>query len=279
MREPLSSPTPISPYPIIDIGVNLSNLRFSKDLEEVLERSQQANVSRLILTGTCEEESEAVLKICQQLAEQFPNMLYSTCGVHPHDAKHFSTETPNRLKDIATNPEVVAIGETGLDFNRNFSEPKDQEKAFEVQLELAAELQLPVFMHERDAHQRQFEILKQYRDHLTNGVIHCFTGDKTALFNYLDLDLHIGITGWICDERRGEELQKLVKNIPLSRLMIETDAPYLLPRTIKPKPKSSRNEPAYLPWVLQGIADHRVEILAEIAEKTAATTKHFFNLN
>lgn len=279
MREPLSSPPPISPCPIIDIGVNLSNSRFNKDLEEVLERSQQANVSQLILTGTSEQESEAVLKLCQQFAEQFPDMLYSTCGMHPHDAKHLSLDTPNRLKDIASNPEVVAIGETGLDFNRNFSEPKDQEKAFEVQLELASELQLPVFMHERDAHQRQFEILKQYRDHLTNGVIHCFTGDKTALFNYLDLDLHIGITGWVCDERRGEELQNLVKNIPLSRLMIETDAPYLLPRTIKPKPKSSRNEPAYLPWVLQGITDHRVEILAEIAEKTAATTKHFFNLN
>ena len=279
MNEPLSSPRPISPCPIIDIGVNLSNSRFSKDLEEVLERSQQANVSQLILTGTNEQESEAVLKLCQQFAEPFPNMLYSTCGVHPHDAKHFSIGTPNRLKDIATNSEVVAIGETGLDFNRNFSDSKDQENAFEAQLELAIELQLPVFMHERDAHQRQFEILKQYRDHVTNGVIHCFTGDKTALFNYLDLDLHIGITGWVCDERRGEELQKLVKNIPLSRLMIETDAPYLLPRTIKPKPKSSRNEPAYLPWVLQGISDQREETLTEIAEKTAATTKYFFNLN
>ena len=279
MKEPLSSPSPVSPCPIIDIGVNLSNSRFSKDVEDVLERSKQANVNQLILTGTSEQESEAVLKLCQQFAEQFPNMLYSTCGVHPHDAKHFSAETPNRIKDIAENSEVIAIGETGLDFNRNFSEPKDQEKAFEAQLELAVELQLPVFMHERDAHQRQFEILKQYRDHLTNGVIHCFTGDKTALFNYLDLDLHIGITGWICDERRGEELQKLVKNIPLSRLMIETDAPYLLPRTIKPKPKSSRNEPAYLPWVLQGIANRREESLSEIAEKTAATTKQFFNLN
>ncbi len=236
-------------------------------------------MSQLILTGTNEQESKAVLKLCQQFAEPFPNMLYSTCGVHPHDAKHFSIDTPNRLKDIATNSEVVAVGETGLDFNRNFSDPKDQENAFEAQLELAIELQLPVFMHERDAHQRQFEILKQYRDHLTNGVIHCFTGDKTALFNYLDLDLHIGITGWICDERRGEELQKLVKNIPLSRLMIETDAPYLLPRTIKPKPKSSRNEPAYLPWVLQGIASQREENYSEIAEKTATTSKKFFNLN
>ncbi|MCL4158391.1 UNVERIFIED_CONTAM: hypothetical protein GTU68_013730 [Idotea baltica] len=205
-------------------------------------------------------------------------MLYSTCGVHPHDAKHFSTDTPNRLKEIAVNPEVVAIGETGLDFNRNFSEPKDQEKAFEAQLELATELQLPVFMHERDAHQRQYEILRQYRDHLTNGVIHCFTGDKTALFNYLDLDLHIGITGWVCDERRGQELQKLLPSVPLTRLMLETDAPYLLPRTIKPKPKSSRNEPAYLPWVLQGITQQRQEGILEIAKKTVKTTQKFFNL-
>lgn len=273
MKEPFTSP-----HPIIDIGVNLSNQRFSDDLEEILKRSQQANVNQLILTGTSEAESEAVLKLCHQFSEQFPSMLYSTCGVHPHDAKHFSTDTPNRLKEIAANPQVVAIGETGLDFNRNFSEPKDQEKAFEAQLELATELQLPVFMHERDAHQRQHEILKQYRDHLTNGVIHCFTGDKTALFNYLDLDLHIGITGWVCDERRGQELQKLLPSIPLTRLMLETDAPYLLPRTIKPKPKSSRNEPAYLPWVLRAIAEQREETIFEIAEKTVQTTRGFFNL-
>lgn len=272
MKEPFTSP-----HPIIDIGVNLSNQRFSDDLEEILKRSQQANVNQLILTGTSEAESEAVLKLCHQFSEQFPSMLYSTCGVHPHDAKHFSTDTPNRLKEIAANPEVVAIGETGLDFNRNFSEPKDQEKAFEAQLELAVELQLPAFMHERDAHQRQHEILKQYRDHLTNGVIHCFTGDKTALFNYLDLDLHIGITGWVCDERRGQELQKLLPSIPLTRLMLETDAPYLLPRTIKPKPKSSRNEPVYLPWVLQRIAERREETILEIAEKTVQTTQEFFN--
>lgn len=272
MKEPFASP-----HPIIDIGVNLSNQRFSDDLEEILKRSQQANVSQLILTGTSEAESEAVLQLCHQFSEQFPSMLYSTCGVHPHDAKHFSTDTPNRLKEIAANPKVVAIGETGLDFNRNFSEPKDQEKAFEAQLELATELQLPVFMHERDAHQRQHEILKQYRDHLTNGVIHCFTGDKIALFNYLDLDLHIGITGWVCDERRGQELQKLLPSIPLTRLMLETDAPYLLPRTIKPKPKSSRNEPAYLPWVLQGITQQRQETILEIAEKTVKTTQKFFN--
>tara|TARA_R110000822_G_scaffold60287_8_gene150238 strand:+ start:5633 stop:6460 length:828 start_codon:yes stop_codon:yes gene_type:complete len=268
-----------SPSPLIDIGVNLSNTRFEKDLEVILRRAQQANVSQLILTGTSEQESETVFALTQKWAEDFPNMLFSTCGVHPHDAKHFNGDTLNHLKALADNSSVVAIGETGLDFNRNFSTPKDQEKAFEAQLELAAELQLPVFMHERDAHQRQFEILKQYRDHLVDGVIHCFTGDKTALFNYLDIDLHIGITGWICDERRGLELQRLIKNIPLHRLMLETDAPYLTPRTITPKPKGGRNEPAFLPWVLDGIAEHRNESALEIAEKTTAATATFFRIH
>lgn len=268
-----------SPAPLIDIGVNLSNKRFEKDLEDVLKRAQKANISQLILTGTSEEESDSVFKLTQKHANNFPDMLYSTCGVHPHDAKHFNSDTLNHLKALAENDSVVAIGETGLDFDRNFSSPTDQEKAFEAQLELAIELQLPVFMHERDAHQRQFEILKQYRDHLIDGVIHCFTGDKTALFNYLDIDLHIGVTGWVCDERRGQQLQRLVNNIPLHRLMLETDSPYLTPRTIKPKPKGGRNEPAFLPWVLDGIAEHRNESALEVAEKTTAAAKTFFRID
>lgn len=268
-----------SPSPLIDIGVNLSNKRFHADTRALLERAKQANIIHLILTGTNIEESEAVLSLCTDYADEHPNMLFSTCGVHPHDAKYFSSETLGQLKSMASHPAVVAIGETGLDFNRNASSPSDQEKAFEAQLELAIVLQLPVFMHERDAHQRQFDILQHYRDDLTDGVIHCFTGDKTALFNYLDMNLHIGITGWICDERRGLELQRLVKNIPLNRLMLETDAPYLLPRTITPKPKDHRNEPAYLPWVLSTIAQHREETILEIATKTFENTTAFFRLN
>ncbi len=267
-----------SPASLIDIAVNLSNARFEKDIVEVLQRAKRANVGQLILTGTNEEESDRVFALSQRLGDDFPNMLYSTCGIHPHEAKHFNSESLDHLKTLANHESVVAIGETGLDFNRNFSKPADQEKVFEAQLELAAELQLPVFMHERDAHQRQHEILKEYRHHLADGVIHCFTGDKTELFNYLDLDLYIGITGWVCDERRGLELQKLVKNIPLNRLMLETDSPYLLPRTIKPKPKSGRNEPAFLPWVLDGIKANRTESALEIAEKTTAAAKAFFRL-
>lgn len=274
MSDPLKSAEPL-----IDIGVNLSNNSFQDDLPEVLQSAQRANVQQCIVTGTSEAESEQVIALCERFADDFPNMLYATAGVHPHDAKTFTGNTLAGLKTLASNQHVVAIGETGLDFNRNYSPRTDQETAFESQLELAVELQLPVFMHERDAHQRQLEILKHYRDHLTNGVIHCFTGDKTALFNYLDMDLHIGVTGWICDERRGAELQQLVKNIPLNRLMLESDAPYLLPRTIRPKPKSRRNEPALLPWVLKAIAEHRSEAEAQIAIASTQTTKAFFRLN
>lgn len=267
-----------SPLPLIDIGVNLCNSRFKHDLPEVLRRAQDANIQQCIITGTSEAETEHALTICLQQQDEFPGMLYCTAGVHPHDAKTFSSQTTGNLRALAEHQQVVAIGETGLDFNRNFSTPQQQEKAFEAQLELAAELRLPLFMHERDAHQRQFEILKQYRDHMAAGVIHCFTGDQTALYNYLDLDLHIGITGWVCDERRGQELQSLVKNIPLSRLMIESDAPYLVPRTIKPRPKANRNEPAFLPWILATIAEHRDEPVGDIARHTTETTRAFFLL-
>jgi len=269
----------VSTDPLVDIGVNLSNSAFSDQLPEILRRAQQANVRQLVITGTSVRESEQAAAICEDFAQDFPGMLYSTCGVHPHDAKTFvAGTTTSQLRSIAQAPHVVAIGETGLDFNRNFSSPKDQEKAFEAQLELAAELSLPLFMHERDAHQRQFEILKQYRDHITDGVIHCFTGDKTVLFNYLDLDLHIGITGWICDERRGLSLQSLVTSIPDQRLLLETDAPYLLPRTMTQKPKAKRNEPAFLPWVLQTVAKCKSQTEEQVAHQTTQNAVAFFRL-
>ncbi|MEZ5482374.1 MAG: TatD family hydrolase [Porticoccaceae bacterium] len=267
-----------SPAALIDIGVNLGNSCFNDDLIDVLQRAQQANIGQCILTGTDLEESEKILALCGDYASEFPDMLFCTAGVHPHYAKSFNSETRNQLRFLAGHKSVVAIGEAGLDFNRNYSPVAAQEKAFEAQLELASELQLPIFMHERDAHQRQLEIIKAYRDSLSDGVIHCFTGDRTALFNYLDLDLHIGITGWICDERRGLELQRLVNNIPLQRLMLETDAPYLLPRTMLHKPKNRRNEPAYLPWVLKTVAENRDETENRIGEATTQTTQQFFNL-
>ena len=264
--------------PLIDIGVNLADKRFKGETHAVLERARDAGVGSCILTATSESICHEVIELCERYAEEFPNMLHCTAGVHPHDAKHWHKTSADVIRDLARHQAVVAIGETGLDFNRDFSPRPAQELAFEAQLELASELQLPVFLHERDAHKRQLEILRCYRDHLVDAVLHCFSGDKTALFNYLDLDLHIGITGWICDERRGQTLQQIVKNIPLNRLMLETDAPYLTPRTLRPKPKSSRNEPAYLPWVLDSVAEFRDESADTIAHATSATSQHFFRL-
>ncbi len=261
---------------LVDIGVNLSSKRFNADVEDVLQRAQDAGVSQLVLTGTSVAESEAVLALCEQHSRQFPNMLYATCGIHPHDAESINAESMDRLRALAGHQLVVAVGETGLDFNRNLSSPKAQELAFEAQLELAVELNMPLFMHERDASRRQLEILSSYRDQFSQGVIHCFTGDKKTLFSYLDMDLHIGITGWVCDERRGLELQSIVHNIPLERLMIETDAPYLLPRNMPTPPKGKRNEPAFLEYVLSGIAAVRQETPEQIAAATSATANAFF---
>jgi TatD DNase family protein len=263
---------------LIDIGVNLADSRFNDDLVDVLERAQQAGVDTLVMTGTDEEVSRTVSKLAHQYDKQFPAMLYATVGIHPHYADQFNSNSLTTLSQLATSPKVVAIGETGLDFNRNFSAPKNQIHAFEQQLQLACELNKPVFMHERDAAKRQLEILRAHRDYLTKGVIHCFTGDRATLFAYLDLDLYIGITGWICDERRGLPLQQLVASIPLDRLMIESDAPYLLPRTIQPQPSNRRNEPCYLPWVLKGIAKFRDEPIRTLAAATRKTTQAFFNL-
>lgn len=258
----------------IDIGVNLSNKAFARDRDDVVERAINAGVSQLILTGTDMAESRQVL----ELSHQYSDHCFCTAGVHPHDAKEVKPENLNELRALLKEDKVVAVGETGLDFNRDFSPRPVQEKVFEQQLELAVETGLPLFCHERDASERFAEIVKSCRDQISKLVVHCFTADKKALYRFLDLDLHIGITGWVCDERRGTHLHPLLKDIPANRLMIETDSPYLPPRTLTSKPKNRRNEPAFLPEVAAMIALHTGKSVAQIAAETTATTKAFFNL-
>ncbi|MNE02697.1 Tat-linked quality control protein TatD [compost metagenome] len=170
------------------------------------------------------------------------------------------------------------MGECGLDFNRDFSPRPQQERALEEQLALACELGRPVFLHEREASERLLAILGEFRDRLPAAVVHCFTGEKRALYAYLDLDLHIGITGWICDERRGSHLHPLVREIPAGRLMLESDAPYLLPRTLRPRPKHGHNEPAFLSEVLNEVARHRNETPETLAAHSTACARAFFGL-
>lgn len=262
---------------LIDIGVNLTNPSFAGKHEAVLERAHAAGVQQMLLTGTSLAGSEAALTLCEQL-DPDARHLFSTAGVHPHDASSWNGASARDLRALLEQPRVRAVGECGLDFNRDFSPRAQQEKALEEQLALAVALQMPVFLHERDASERLLQILRHYRDSLPGAVVHCFTGERNALFSYLDLDLHIGITGWICDERRGTHLHPLVSSIPAGRLMLESDAPYLLPRSLRPKPKSGRNEPAYLPEVLREVALHRGETPAAVAAHTTQCAQRFFLL-
>jgi TatD DNase family protein len=257
---------------MIDIGANLSHESFQHDLLETVEAGKKAGLEHIILTGTCIDSSLKALA----LSKEFPDYLYSTAGIHPHDAKLFNPQALKELRDIASNDAVKAIGETGLDFNRDFSPRHQQESAFSEQMALAADLNMPAFLHQRDAHQRFYPILKEFRDHLPRAVVHCFTGTKEELHAYLDLDMYIGITGWVCDERRGLDLHPLLKDIPSNRLMTETDAPYLMPRTIQPKPKTRRNEPANLPYVLQTLSQCLDKDLEQLAQETSQNARVFF---
>jgi len=215
-----------------------------------------------------------------ELAAEHPGILYATAGVHPHHAAEFDDHTSAALAKLLGDPRVVAIGECGLDYFRDFSPRDAQRRAFRAQLELAAEAEKPVFLHERDAHEDFLAALAPLaRDLVRGGVAHCFTGGPTALDAYLGLGLHIGVTGWVCDERRGAELRAAVPSIPLDRLLLETDAPYLLPRDLAPTPKHRRNEPAFLPHVLARVAALMKRPEEEVAHAATANAVALFRLS
>jgi TatD DNase family protein len=258
---------------IVDIGVNLAHRSFHADRTQVIERAFAAGVTTIIITGTSVTGSQEGVRF----AQGYPGRLFATAGVHPHDSRNCTETTISELRLLAATKEVVAIGECGLDFNRDFSPRPQQEECFEAQVALAEELKMPLFMHERDARRRFSEILSATRKRVP-AVLHCFTGTQDELKTYLDMGLHIGITGWICDERRGIHLRELVKQIPLDRLMIETDAPFLLPRTMATKPKDGRNEPAFLPCVLRTVAESFGKSPEEVAAATTKTARAFFRL-
>lgn len=260
---------------LVDIGANLSHESFRHDLSEVLARAREAGVAQIVVTGASESESRAA----HDIAAAHPGRLFATAGVHPHLAREWSDDTASVIRELAGSPVVVAVGEAGLDFNRDFSPRPIQERVFAAQLEIAAELGMPVFMHERDAHDRFVAIVEEYRSRLGPVVIHCFTGSDAELDRYLQLDLHVGITGWICDERRGMHLRELVVRIPSDRLMVETDSPYLLPRDLDPRPKSRRNEPMYLAHIVETIAACRAVEPAVLAETTSRTARAFFGID
>jgi TatD DNase family protein len=259
--------------PLIDIGVNLAHDSYDADRAAVLERAGAAGVVQLMVTGS----SLASTRQALELVQQQPGRLFATAGVHPHHAGELSAAASSELAELARRQEVVAIGECGLDYYRDLAPREAQRRAFERQLELAAKVGKPVFLHQRDAHADFVAILRAHGPH-HRGVAHCFTGGGEELRCYLDLGLAIGITGWICDERRGRHLLTLVRDIPAERLLLETDAPYLLPRDLRPLPASRRNEPAYLPHIAATVARAREQTLAALALASTAATRALFGL-
>jgi TatD DNase family protein len=257
----------------VDIGANLTHESFAADLDRVIAQARAAGVTRLVVTGADLPSSRAAAA----LAAREPG-LWSTAGVHPHHAAIFEPAQLEGFRALLGETRTVAVGECGLDYFRNFSPVKAQRSAFLAQLELAAELGKPLFLHQRDAHDDFCAMLAEFRGRLPPAVAHCFTGGIAELEAYLELGLSIGVTGWVCDERRGGALRSAVPRIPADRLMLETDAPYLLPRDLSPRPASRRNEPRHLPHVGATVARLRGESLDELAARTTRNARAFFGL-
>ncbi|HET8817269.1 MAG TPA: TatD family hydrolase [Pseudidiomarina sp.] len=253
-----------------DSGVNLTNGKLVHQVESYLEAAHAAGVEQLVVIGTDVEHSREALKLC----DRFPDQLIATVGVHPHDAAAVSPDFISQLRELAEHPAARAVGECGLDFNRNYSPRDVQTKVFRDQLALAADLNLPVYLHERDALGEQIELLTEFHQQIPRFLTHCFTGDEKALASYLKLGCYIGITGWVCDERRGRDLQHSVLQIPADKILIETDAPFLLPRTLRPKPAYNASE--YLPHIGEFVAQLRQQEVSEFAAQTWRNSQIFF---
>lgn len=270
---PPPAPSDAPPAALIDIGINLGHDSYDADRDAVLARARAAGVVQMLVTGATLAGTAGAIA----LARQHPGTLFATAGVHPHHAGELSPARFEELAALARAPEVAAVGECGLDYFRDFSPRAAQRQAFHRQLELAALLGKPVFLHQRDAHADFIAILREHGARHA-GVAHCFTGGAAELDAYLALGLAIGITGWISDERRGSHLAPLMRAIPAGRLLLETDGPYLLPRDLQPRPASRRNEPAYLAHIAAVVARARGEPLDALARSSTAGARALFRL-
>jgi TatD DNase family protein len=258
---------------LIDIGVNLAHPSFDKDRDAVIADAEKAGVCPLVVTGTSVEESRKA----RGFATLLPGKCFATAGVHPHDAHACGMDTLAQLRELAQFPEVVAIGECGLDYNRDYSPRPVQRKWFEQQVLLACELDMPLFLHERDAFNDFVAVLEQNCPKNAKKVAHCFTGGEKELSKYLEIGCYIGITGWVCDERRGGHLLPLLKYIPADRLLLETDAPFLTPRSL-PRARS-RNTPANLVHIAKTISTALGKTFTELSAETFRNSREFFGID
>jgi TatD DNase family protein len=265
---------------IIDIGLrmklfdshcHLDDKAYQKDIGLVIERAHQNGVMRMMTVGVNQKTAVRAVSLAEAHAD-----LYASVGFHPHDARQCNSASLDFLKRLAQNPKVRAWGEIGLDYNRMYSPRKDQEKWFIRQLEIAAELNLPIIFHERDSNGRFLDILKAHLKKEQTGVIHCFSGSSNELQHYLELGFYIGITGILTIEKRGSGLRQMVPQIPADRLVVETDAPYLTPAP--EKNHTRRNEPAFVKSVLLKLAEVRAENPNQLAQIIWDNTCRFYNL-
>lgn len=257
----------------IDIGINLTNKQFYNEQDEIINRALDNGVEQMILTGTSVRGS----KESAEIAEDYPGILFSTAGIHPHDAKSFNDQSINELRKLLKYSHVVSVGECGLDFDRDFSPRPVQEKCYRAHLELAIEVNKPLFLHERAAFTRFNEITDEYLPSLPEAVVHCFTGTLEEAKIYLDKGFYLGFTGAISDEKRFKHLEDVIRYVPLDRMMIETDAPFMLPKNM-PRMQNRRNEPSFLPYVAQTIAHLKKISISEVADETTRVAGKFFRL-
>lgn len=262
---------------LIDIGANLTHPDLYNQLDSIVENIKAENIEKVIITSSNVIDTHNALKIINS----YPNLFYTTIGFHPHNAKDFSSISTKAITDLLSkdigNNRILAIGECGLDFYREYSTKEQQKYCFIEQLKIACTLSKPVFLHERHAHKDFVDILKNYIHKIENSVVHCFTGTKEELKVYLDMGCYIGITGWISDLNRGKHLHNLIKYIPEDKLMIETDSPYLIPHNI-PFKHNGINEPSFLKFVAQSISECLNKDINTIKELTNRNTKRFFSI-
>ena len=259
-------------HEVADIACNFTSERFDKDLDEVINRAVANKITKFGLICSRMSDVNKLLKIYEQYSK---NMFY-TIGVHPHHANEINDDYLKKLKDEITSNNPHAIGETGLDFFRNLSSYEEQIYAFEEQIKIAIDTNKPLFLHQRDSHDDFIKILREYSSDINKAVVHCFTGTQEQLEDYLELDCYIGVTGWICDEKRNVELRKTIKNIPLEKLMIETDCPYLIPKNLPNKPKNNRNEPINLNHIVNEIAVLMEIDIDSLRKQTFKNTINYF---
>ena len=260
-------------HEIADIACNFTSDRFDKDLDEVIERAIANDITKFGLICSRLSDLDKLLEIYNRYSKE----MFFTIGVHPHHANEINEKYLEKLKEVININNPHAIGETGLDFFRNLSTYEEQVFAFEEQIKIAIKTNKPLFLHQRDSHDDFIKILRKYSSDIKKAVVHCFTGTQQQLDDYLELDFYIGVTGWICDANRNVELRKTITNIPLQRLMIETDCPYLIPKNLPEKPKNNRNEPTNLNHIVSEIGMLK-GIDEEILRKdTFKNTINFFN--